>query len=59
MTMVAAQSNSSTHVVDQFSKLVQPTLELVTTNSDKPKAEIIMTLKCIEAGYSGNFNNDI
>ena len=53
MTMVAAQSNSSTHVVDQFSKLVQPTLELVTTNSDKPKAEIIMTLKCIESGYSG------
>ena len=47
-----SSSNSSTHVVDQSSKLVQPTLELVTTNSDKTKVEIIWALKCIESGYS-------
>ena len=54
-----SSSNSSTHVVDQSSKLVQPTLELVTTNSDKTKAEIIWALKCIESGYSDNSNNDM
>ena len=52
-------SNSSTHVVYQSSKLVQPTLELVTTNSDKTKAEIIWALKCVESGYSDNSNNDV
>ena len=54
-----SSSNSSTHVVDQSSKLVQPTLELVTTNSDKTKVEIIWALKCIESGYSDNSNNDM
>ena len=44
-----SSSNSSTYVVDQSSKLVQPTLELVTSNSDKTEAEIIGALKCIEA----------
>ena len=52
-------SNSSTHVVYQSNKLVQPTLELVTTNSDKTKVEIIWALKCIESGYSDNSNNDM
>ena len=40
---------SSLHVVDQSSKLVQPTLELVTTNSDKTKAKIIWALKFIDS----------
>ena len=52
-----SSSNCSTHVVDQCSKLVQPTLELVTTNSDKTKDVIIWALKCIESGYSDNSNN--
>ena len=54
-----SSSNSSTHIVDQSSKLVQPTLKLVTTNSDKTKPEIIWALKCIESGYSDNSNNDM
>ena len=54
-----SSSNSSTHVVVQSCKLVQPTLELVTTNGDKTKAEIIWALKCIESGYSDNSNNDM
>ena len=54
-----SSSDSSTHVVDQSSKLVQPTLEVITTESDKTKAEIIWTLKCIESGYSDNSNNDM
>ena len=33
-----SNSSFSTHVVDQSSKLVQPTLEFVTTNGDKTKA---------------------
>ena len=52
-------AHSSAHVVDQSSKLVQPALELVTTNSDKTKAEVIWALKCIESGYSNNSNNDM
>ena len=54
-----SSSNSSTYVVDQSSKLVQPTLELATTNSDKTKAEIIWALKCIESCYPDNSNNDM
>ena len=54
-----SSSNSSTHVADQSSKLVQPTLELASTNSDKTKAEIIRALKYIESGYSNNSNNDM
>ena len=34
-------------------------MELVTTNSNKTKAEIIWTLKCIESGYSDNSNNNM
>ena len=54
-----SSSNSSTHVAGRSSKLVQPTLELVITNSDETKAEIIWTLKCIESGYSDNSNIDM
>ena len=45
---------SSLHVVDQSSKLVQPTLELVTTNSDKTKAKIIWALKFIDSDNDTN-----
>ena len=45
-----SSSISSMHVVDQFGKLVQPTLELVNTNSDKTIAEITWALKFIESG---------
>ena len=48
-----SSSNSLAHVVDQSSKLVQPTLELVTTNIDKTKSEIIWALSCID--YSDNW----
>ena len=53
-----SSTNPSTHV-DQSSELVQPTLELVTTNNGKTKAEIIWALKCIESGYSDNSYNDM
>ena len=49
-----SSSYSSLHVIDQSSKLVQPTLELVTTNSDKTKAKIIWALKFIDSDNDTN-----
>ena len=48
MAMVIAQI----HVHMQYTSLV-------TTNSDKTKAELIWALKYIESGYSDNSNTDM
>lgn len=51
--------NSPSDIGSDSLEKIQSTLEVVVTNSNKIKAEIVWALKCIHSGYSDNSNNDM